>query len=72
MYLSENWRGGTRVHDTGSRREHLYGPRQTLESLFLWVVLPDNSYYLTFLIFFRSSVEVRSSVIVASEEDPEP
>jgi hypothetical protein len=35
-------------------------------------VLPDNSYYPIFLIFFRSSVEVRSSVIVAAEEDPEP
>jgi hypothetical protein len=35
-------------------------------------VLPDNSYYLIFLTFFRSSVEVRSSVIVAAEEDPEP
>ena len=36
------------------------------------LVLPDNSYYLIFLTFFRSSVEVRSSVIVAAEENPEP
>jgi hypothetical protein len=34
-------------------------------------VLPDNSYCLIFLIFFRSDVNLESSVIVAAEEDPE-
>jgi hypothetical protein len=35
-------------------------------------VVPDNSYWLIFLPFFRSDINVESSVIVAAEEDPEP
>jgi hypothetical protein len=37
----------------------------------IMAVLPDNSYCLIFLIFFRSDVNLESSVIVAAEEDPE-
>ena len=36
------------------------------------VVLPENTYYLIFLNFFRGDVNLVSSVIVAAEEDPEP
>jgi len=35
-------------------------------------VLPDNSYCLIFLTFFRSDVSLSSSAVVAAEEDPEP
>ena len=35
-------------------------------------VLPENAYYLIFLTFFRGNVNLVSSVIVATEEDPEP
>jgi len=35
-------------------------------------VLPENTYYLIFLNFFRGDVNLVSSVIVAAEEDPEP
>jgi len=51
--------------------DHTRTPTLALQ-LNSYPVLPDNSYYLMFLTFFMSSVEVRSSVIVAAEEDPEP
>jgi len=39
-------------------------PRESL------AVLPENTYYLKFLTFFRGDVSLVSSVIVAAEEDP--
>jgi len=36
------------------------------------VVLPENTYYLIFLNYFRREVNLGSSVIVAAEEDSEP
>jgi hypothetical protein len=36
------------------------------------VVLPENTYCLIFLNYFRREVNLVSSVIVAAEEDPEP
>ena len=36
------------------------------------IVLPENTYCLIFLNFFRGDVNLVSSVIVAAEEDPEP
>jgi len=35
-------------------------------------VLPENTYYLNFLTFFRDDINLVSSVIVVAEEDPEP
>ena len=39
---------------------------------FKYAVLPENTYYLISLNFFRGDVNLVSSVIVAAEEDPEP
>ena len=36
------------------------------------LVLPENTYYLISLNFFRGDVNLVSSVIVAAKEDPEP
>ena len=36
------------------------------------VVLPENTYCLIFLNYYRREVNLVSSVIVAAEEDPEP
>ena len=36
------------------------------------VVLPDDSYCLIFLTFFRIDVNLEFSVMVAAEGDPEP
>jgi len=44
----------------------------TLEKFDQSAVLPENTYYLIFLNFFRGDVNLVSSVIVAAEEDPEP
>ena len=38
----------------------------------LVIVLPENTYCLIFLTFFKGNVNLVSSVIVTAEEDPEP